>query len=330
MILPTFIERLGGNAFTVGIIIGIYSLFQFFFSPILGRLSDKYGRRPVLLFSTMINVLAYSVIFLSHSIPMLIVGRILGGIGTANLSVVQAYVADTSQAHERTKRMALIGSIFSLGFIFGPFVGGLAAAKININAPFLITAIFSLLNVVLIALVLPESNKTKQAHIKIEILNIKAIKEVLRPKNMSFLIFVFFLANFSLALLIGIMPLFSHQKFGWNEEHIGYFFMAIGVASFITQAFILRWLLKKWHEIWLIKAGMIIFGIANIGTGIALNEPFLILSGALSAVGFSLVSANLQALISLESRPEQQGTVMGVAQSFAAFARVLGPIIGGA
>src|SRR3989344_1210710 len=88
-ILPTFIERLGGNAFTVGIIIGIYSFFQFFFSPILGRLSDKYGRRPVLLFSTMINVLAYSVIFLSHSIPMLIVGRILGGIGTANLSVVQ-------------------------------------------------------------------------------------------------------------------------------------------------------------------------------------------------------------------------------------------------
>src|SRR5690606_11845099 len=149
------------------------------------------------------------------------------------------------------------------------------------------------------------------------------------PKNMSLLIFFFFLMNASLALIIGILPLFSEQRFGWDTIQNGYYFMAIGLASFITQMFIIRILLKWWDEVRLIKIGMIIFGVTTLGIGFAFNDMLLYLSGALSAVGFSLMNANVQGLISLESDPTEQGAVMGVAQSAAALARVLGPLVGG-
>jgi DHA1 family tetracycline resistance protein-like MFS transporter len=257
------------------------------------------------------------------------IGRILGGVGTANLPVVYAYVADTSQSHERTKRMALISSMFGLGFIVGPVIGGVSAGSYGLHFPFLLTAILSALNALFIFFALPESNKALQKHIKIELINFQVIKNVLTPKNIAFLIFLFFLTNFSLALIIGILPLFSEIKFGWDTLQNGYFFAAIGIGSFITQAFLIRLLLKKFDEIRLIKIGMVIFGLSTIGMGLAFSEAFLVIAGALSAVGFSLMNANLMGIISLESDPSEQGAVMGVAQSFAAFARVLGPLAGG-
>ncbi len=328
-LIPQLVEDAGGGPLLVGVVIGLYSLFQFIFSPIWGRLSDKFGRKPILAITLFINVLAYGIIYLSPNLWILMLGRILGGIGTANLPVVQAYIADTSESHERTKRMALVGAIFGLGFIIGPFIGGVTSGIYGLHFPFLLTAVLSLINVIFVMLMLPESNKALQKDVKIELINIKVMRSVLAPKNISFLIFLFFLTNFSLALIIGILPLFAEQRFQWDTTHIGYYFMAIGTASFLTQALFIRVLLKKFDEVRLIKIGMLIFGIANIGIGLAFNEIFLYASGALSALGFSLMNANLQGLISLESKPEEQGAVMGVAQSFAAFARVLGPITGG-
>lgn len=329
-LIPKMVEDSGGGPFMVGVVIGLYSLFQFLFSPIWGRLSDKYGRKPILAITMLINVIAYGIIWLSPNLLILILGRILGGIGTANLPVVQAYVADSSEASDRTKKMSLIGAIFGLGFIVGPFIGGITSSRYGIHFPFLLTAVLSLINVIFVILALPESNKSLQKHIKIELINIKAMKGVLTPRNISFLIFLFFLTNVSLALIIGITPLFSEDRFGWDTERVGYFFMGIGIASFMTQTIGIRWLLKYFDEVKLIKIGMVIFGISMIGMGLSFNEIFMSVSGAVSSVGFSLMSANIQALISLESNPSEQGAVLGVTQSFAAFARVLGPLVGGA
>lgn len=329
-LLPQVIQDMGQGPLMVGLIIGVYSFFQFVFSPILGRLSDKYGRKRVLFVSTVINALGYALLYFSHSIWMIALARVLSGIGAANISVVQAYVADTSEKHERTKRMSLIASMFGLGFIFGPFVGGVIASNYDINTPFLLTALFSAINAILILLMLPESNISLKKHIKIELINIKVMREVMNPPNIRFLISLFFLASFSLALIIGVLPLFSAERFGWGEAENGYFFMAIGIAQFLTQAFGIRYLLKYFSETRLVKYGFIIFGISNIGIGLAINEPLLLISGGVSAIGFGLMNSNLQSLISLESSPEEQGVVLGVAQSLSALARVIGPIIGGA
>src|SRR3989344_8693148 len=126
------------------VVVLLFSLFQFLFSPILGRLSDKYGRKPILVISSFINAASYLLIFLSQAFWIIILARIIAGIGSANISVAQAYIADTSASHERTKRMALLGAAFGLGFIVGPLIGGVVSQMFGIGAPFLIPAVLSL------------------------------------------------------------------------------------------------------------------------------------------------------------------------------------------
>jgi multidrug resistance protein len=328
-LIPKLVEESGGGPLLVGVVIALYSFFQFLFTPIWGRLSDKFGRKPILAITMFLNVFAYGIIWLAPNLWVLILGRILGGIGTGNLPVVYAYIADTSESHERTKRMSLVGAFFGLGFIVGPFIGGITSGEYGLHFPFLLTAVMSLINAIFIILMLPESNKNLQKHVKIELININVIKNVMAPKNIGFLIFLFFLLNAALALIIGVLPLYSEQKFGWDTVLNGYYFMAIGTASFLTQMFLIRILLKWWDEARLIKIGMIIFGMATFGIGLAFNDIMLYIAGAISAVGFSLMNANVQGLISLESKPEEQGMVMGVAQSAASLARVVGPLAGG-
>lgn len=328
-VLPLLIERVGGGAFLVGVVISIFSLFQFLFSPIIGRLSDKYGRKPMLLVTSLINSVSYFLIFFSQTMGIILLARIVAGIGSANISVAQAYVADSSKSHERTKKMALIGAAFGLGFIVGPFLGGVVSHKFGPGAPFLIPAILSLINSVLIFTVLPESNKTLQKHIKIEFMNLKVTRDILRPKNMSFLLFLFFFVNFAISLIIGVFPLLSEQKYGWNEAQNGYYFGLIGVGSFITQAFIIRLLLKKFEETQLIRVGLLIFGLAVFLIGLSPVGLLTLIVGPFTSVGFSLLIVNAQSLISLESKPDEQGIVLGVSQSFASLARIFGPLIGG-
>src|SRR3989344_3485348 len=132
-ILPLLVQKSGGGAFMLGAIIAIFSLFPFIFSPILGRLSDKYGRKPVLIVSSFLNFLSYLIIFFSQNLWIILLARIVAGIGSANISVAQAYVADTSTFHERTKKMALIGAAFGLGFIFGPLIGGVVSETFGVR-----------------------------------------------------------------------------------------------------------------------------------------------------------------------------------------------------
>lgn len=328
-ILPLLIERIGGGPFLVGVVIALFSLFQFLFSPILGRLSDKYGRRPILVISSFINAASYLLIFLSQAFWIVVIARIIAGIGSANISVAQAYIADISSAHDRTKKLGYIGAAFGLGFIVGPLLGGVIGEKFGIGAPFLIPAILSAVNTLLIFVILPESNKALQKHIKIEIFNMQVTKEVLRPKNMSFLLFLFFFVNLALALIIGVFPLFAQEKFNWGEAQNGYFFGLIGLASFVTQAFFIRLLLKRLDETKMVRIALIIFGIAVIGMGLSSFGWVTLIAGPVSAVGFSLLNIGIQSLISLESKPEEQGIVLGISQSFGAMARVIGPLAGG-
>lgn len=329
-ILPLLIQKTGGGAFLVGVVISLYSLFQFIFSPILGRVSDKYGRKIVLIVSSLLNAVSYFFIFVSQSFWIIILARIIAGIGSANISVAQAYIADTTKSHERTKKMALMGAVFGLGFIVGPLIGGVASSQFGIGVAFLIPAVLSLINAILIFFILPESNKVLQKHIKIEFLNLKVTREVLRPKNMSFLLFLFFFVNLSLALIIGIFPLFSQIRYGWGEAQNGFYFGLIGVGSFVTQAFLVGQLLKKFDETQIVRMALLIFGIAVTMVGLSPFGWLALIIGPFTSLGFSLINVGVQSLISLESKPEEQGIVLGVSQSFGAMARVIGPLIGGA
>lgn len=328
-ILPLLIQKTGGGTFLVGVVIAVYSLFQFLFSPILGRLSDKYGRKPVLILSAFLNSMSYFLIFFSQQLWILFLARIFAGIGSANISVAQAYIADTSTAHERTKKLGLIGAAFGLGFIVGPLLGGVVSSKFSIQAAFLVPAILSLINTFLIMAILTESNKFLQKHVKIELFNLKVTREVFRPKNIAFLLMLFFFVNFALSLIIGVFSILGQARFGWNEAQNGYFFGLIGISSFVTQAFLIHAFIKKIDEIKMIKIGLVVFSIAIVMMGTAPFVWLMFVAGILTPFAVSLLMINTQSLISLESKPEEQGVVMGVAQSFASLGRVFGPLIGG-
>lgn len=329
-VLPLLIEKVGGGTFLVGVIIAVFSLFQFIFSPILGRLSDKYGRKPVLVVSSFVNAVSYLLIFFSQQIWIIFVARILAGVGSANISVAQAYIADTSSAHERTKRLGMIGAAFGLGFIVGPLMGGVVSERFSIPVAFLTTAILSFANTFLIFVILPESNKMLQKHVKIELFNLRVMKEVMKPKNIAFLLLLFTFVNFALSLIIGVFSLLGQAKFNWTEAQNGYYFGLIGLSSFLTQAFFIRILLKRMDEIRMIKIGLVIFSVSIVLMGFAPWVWLMILVGLTTPFSVSLLMINTQSLISLESKPEEQGIVMGVSQSFGAFGRVFGPLLGGA
>ena len=297
-IIPILVERTGGGVFLVGVIISVFSLFQFLFSPILGRLSEKYGRKPVLILSSFLNSLSYLLIFFSQYLLVLTIARVLAGIGSANISIAQAYIADTSKSHERTKKMALVGAAFGLGFIVGPFLGGIVAEKFGIAVPFIIPAVLSLINTALIYILLPESNVNLQKHVKIEFMNLKVTREVLRPKNIAFLMLLFFFVNFALSLIVGVFPLLGQSKFGWNEAQNGYFFALVGVGAFITQIYFIRLLLKKFDETQLIKIGLVAFAAAISLVGLSPLGWLTLSAGAFSSFGFSLMNINTQSLIS--------------------------------
>lgn len=328
-ILPLLVTKTGGSAILVGTIIAAFSLFQFIFAPILGRFSDKYGRRPVLILSSILNSLSYFLIFLFPQIWILFVARMLAGIGSANISVAQAYIADTTTAHERTKTLGLMGAIFGLGFIVGPLLGGIASQQFSIAAAFAIPAVLSFINAILIFLILPESNKILQKHIKIELFNVKVTREVMKPKNISFLLLLFFFVNFALSLIVGVFSLLGLEKFGWNEGQNGMYFGLIGASSFVTQMFLVRMLVKKFSEINMIKLGLIVFSISIILMGLSPFEWIMILVGITTPFAVSLIMINTQSLISLESKSEEQGIVLGVTQSFGSLGMVFGPLIGG-
>lgn len=329
-IFPLLVQDYGGNPFVVGALIATYSVFQFIFSPILGRLSDKYGRKPVLVVSTVVNALSYLLIYFSQNIWLLFISRIIGGIGGANISVVQAYIADISESHERTKLMALFGAFFAIGFVIGPFVGGVLSGKFSIQAPFLATFIMSLVSGLFVLFFVGESNKMLQRNVKIEFFNLKLTREILKPRNMSFLLFLFFLVNFSLSLIQGVFPLFSSKVLSWNEENNGYYFAMLGTISFLNQSLGIRFLLRRMNESTIIRYGLVSLGAGYLLIGFSQTVYLVIMGGALIAFGFSLVFPSTQSLISLESKREQQGVVMGVSQSFGSLARVLGPLLGGA
>ena len=329
-ILPLMIQKIGGGTLLVGGIIALFSFFQFLFSPILGRLSDKFGRRPILVLSSFLNSMSYFLIFFSQQIWIILIARILAGIGSANISVAQAYIADTSSSHERTRKLGMIGAVFGLGFIVGPLIGGIISSQISIAVAFLVPAVLSLINTVLIYFILPESNKNLQKHIKIEFINIAVTKEVLRPKNIAFLLLLFFFVNFALSLIIGVFSLLGQSKFSWNESQNGYFFGLIGLSSFLTQGVLIRIMLRWISEIKMIRLGLVVFAISIVLMGLSPFVWMTIILGLLVPFSVSLLMINTQSLISLESKPEEQGIVMGVAQSFAALGRVFGPLAGGA
>ncbi len=312
----------------IGIIIGAYSFAQFFFTPLLGRLSDRVGRRPVLMFSVFCSGLAFLGLGLANSLWMLLAARLFDGATGGNVSTAQAYIADVTTPENRAKGMGLIGAGFGLGFILGPGLGGLLSSY-SIHAPFFFAAVLAFTNSVLIYFFLPESLKQKR-HTSLNLgEHFRDIGRVLENPEIRFPVLILFVATLAFGIFQPLFPLFAKTKYEYDPRHVSYLFVYSGLVGAIIQGGLLGRLVKSTSEKTLLLAGQVLLIVAYFAfpwTPALL--PLLGVLGLLS-VGTGLTSSLLPTLVSKRTPSTEQGSALGITQAAGSLARSIGPFLGG-
>jgi DHA1 family tetracycline resistance protein-like MFS transporter len=332
-ILPIYAESPEFNAspFEIGMLFAIYSWMQFFFSPILGRLSDKYGRRPILFFSILGSAVGYFLVGWAGTLAIVFLGRIVSGVTGGNISTAQAYIADVTSKENRSKGMGLFGAAFGLGFILGPAIAGILS-KYGIHVPFYFAAGLSLANALALYFILPES--VKRSHAADESTGrFKDFIEAFREPQFGMINLVYFLLITAFSIMTYAFVLFTAFRFGYDAEQNGYLFAFVGLVSIIGQGVLFHTLAVRFGESVLAAAGCLamliaLFLIPFVGP---LSGGLLLLLGVtvLLSLGNAMASPALTSIASKVSHEHEQGKSLGILQSGASLARAIGPTIGG-
>ncbi len=334
-ILPFYAETEPFNAspFEIGILFAVYSLMQFIFSPLLGRLSDKYGRRPVLFISLLGSAVGYSVIGLANTLFLVFLGRIIGGITGANISTAQAYIADVTTRENRAKGMGLFGATFGLGFILGPAIAGILS-KYGVHVPFLAAAALSFVNAMALYFFLPESLKPEHRTVAgAKPSRFGTAFKVLREREFGTINLVYFLLITAFSIMTYAFVLHTAYRFGYTAEQNGYLFAFVGVISVIGQGVLFGVFVRRFGEPKLVCAGCFmmaisLFAIPFVGPVNGGLIALLVCCTVLS-LGNAMASPSLTSLASKFSTENEQGSRLGIMQAAASLARAVGPVIGG-
>ncbi|MCH9028842.1 MAG: MFS transporter [Bacteroidetes bacterium] len=330
-ILPTFAKKeLLVDETAIGIVVAIYSFVQLLFNPILGRLSDKYGRKPLIVISLFINSIGYIIFAFTTSYIVLLLSRIVAGIGGSSISVAQAYVADVTTKEDRTKGMGMIGAAFGLGFVFGPFMGGILSSYGYMITGFA-SASFSMLAFFVTIILLPESNLNRAVSTDInrKLLDVDGFKNVFAKPERVILILLFFVLTFSFANIYGTFALLGLQVYGFSDMQNGFMFTIIGLTSAIVQGGLIGRISKAVDRKTILKIGsfLIMIALALIPFGVSFLGLAIIC--IFLSIGTGIFQPTVLSLISEVTPETEQGVTLGVNQSVSAFARVLGPLWGG-
>lgn len=336
-ILPLLSRDFGATAVQTGLLLSVYSLMQFVFSPFWGRLSDRYGRRPVLLGCLLGEGLTYILFAVARDLPTLFVARGLAGFFGASISTASAAISDITPPNERSKGMALIGAAFGLGFVFGPALGGLLSlwGKQISEAPHFETS-FAMFWVAGICFATAGFGSRflretlNPAHRAVRSANrLELLTRNFRRPTVGTLMTVFFLASFAMSSMEANLVLFMKEKFDWGIREVSFGFAYVGVVIVFTQGFLVRRLLPKIGERTTMRWGLACFAVGLAGIAFAPGLATLGLTMTFLAVGNGLTNPSILGSISLLTPPDEQGTTMGSTQSLSSLGRILGPAAGG-
>ena len=330
-VLPFYAEGTAFNATPrmVGLLFASYSIMQLIFSPILGGLSDKHGRRPVLLLSIIGTGIGFLVLGLAKTVLMLFIGRILDGITGGNISTAQAYIADITTKENRAKGMGLIGAAFGLGFIFGPAIGGILS-QWGIHVPFFFAAALCFANAVLLYFRLPETvTADHPAKNKAGGRSWRQVANALKQPRLGFVLIIYFLFIVAFSIMTTSFSLYTMFRFGYDAQHTGYLFAYVGLIAVIIQGGLIGRLVKRFGELPLVIFGAFCFAISLFAVPFvgpaAGGLAGLLIGGGVFSMGNSLATPALTSLASKSVEASQQGVVLGVTQSTASLARAVGP-----
>ena len=320
-ILPYLAESFGASATVLGVLLTCYSGMQFLFAPLWGRISDRTGRRPVMLVTIAGTSLALLALGLAPSLFWLFVARLFGGVFSANISVATAYVGDLTEGPERTRWMGLIGAAFGIGFILGPTIGGLLAPY-GYRVPMFVAAGLAAVNFVygLVTLREPSVHKTGER---------SAALQLPPPGTVRKLCVASFVFTFGVSQLETVFAFFMIDAFNYDAREVAYILVLMALVMAVFQGGAIRPLVTRFGERWLILAGSLLLAVSFVVVPWMPTVALLFIPLAVASVGRALVYPSLLGLVSVAANPEERGLVMGAFQSSASLARVFGPLSAG-
>jgi multidrug resistance protein len=329
-LLPFWAEKLGANPFEVGLILTVYALAQFLFTPVLGMLSDRFGRRPVILVSLLIEALGFALTALAGTLPLLLVARFVGGLGASNIGSAQAVVADVTAPKDRARGMGMVGAAIGVGFVVGPAFGGVLAG-LGSTVPFWAAFGVALVNAALVLWLLPETRAQRAASSQPakRFTLFAGWQRALRTPAIARLIVVNLFFTLAFTAMEAVFPLFTQRVFGWQALQNGYLFTYVGVIIVIMQGGLVGRLVRRFGE-----RGVQIAGLALLAVGLAVL-PFsgtlalLLMALALLSIGDGAVTPTNNALLSLAAPADAQGETLGLSQGIAGLGRMVGPLLAG-
>ena len=331
--LPFYAQEYGATPFMIGLILTVFSLFQFISAPIMGNLSDVYGRRPLLMLSQFSTFIGFGVLGFANNLLMIFLSRIIDGLLGSNFTIAQAYISDITSPKNRSKAFGLSSSAFGIGFLIGPAIGGYLS-QFGYSVPAFLAAGISLVSILLTYFYLPETIKNKKdrrtfSFSEIKIFNLTKLKKYFRhPITGSFLSQFFF---YSLAHVIwsSNFAIYGDKKLGLTADKVGFILAYIGLLSVVLRSLVIPKLVDRFAE-----RSLTIFGMSIIILGLVIApffhslSPFFIII-TLFAFGSGINRPLLMGAISRSAPVNQQGSVMGLANSLNSIAQIIGPVFGG-
>lgn len=332
-VIPYVVQPFRTDALTVGLLALAFSAAQFLASPFLGVWSDRKGRRPVLLLCLLGTGIGYFLFGAARSLSLLFFARLLAGFAGGSITTAQAYIADVSEPHDRAKNFGLIGAAFGLGFILGPAMGG-ALSKVSLSAPAYASGVLSLITFTVASVLLKESlppeirsARSLRFH---DVNPFVQIRGAMRRADFRELMLAVFALNFGMASVQTNFAVFTHARFGLDAAHNAILFAYLGLMATLTQGVLLRKLAARAGEARLAIFGALAFAAGFLFLALSWAVWVLYLSVTFTALGYGLAGPALTGLVSRRAQPQEQGTLLGTAQSVSSVTRVVGPVWAGA
>ncbi|MDQ3197852.1 MAG: MFS transporter [Verrucomicrobiota bacterium] len=327
-VLPLYAEHFHATPVQIGWLTGIYSGMQIIFTPLLGRLSDRVGRRPVLIVSLAGTALGFLVMGWANSLALLFAARIIDGISGGNISTAQAYIADISTPENRSRSMGIIGAAFGLGFTFGPLIGGVMS-HISYSAPFYFAAGLAGVNVVLLYFILPESLSLEYRSKPHHRTRLAEIFQHGHGRMFGTIVATYLFSITGFAIMTTLFALYTARHFGFDARKTGYVFGFIGIVAVIVQGGLIGRLVKMFGETALARTGLLLLAVALALLPLVSTIPMLLVVCAVIAAANGLVNPTLNGLASQMIDRNWQGRALGLMQSAGSVGRLIGPLLGG-
>lgn len=325
-LLPFYAETFGASPLTIGLLFASFSLSQLIASPLLGGLSDRWGRRPVLILSLIGTAVSFIMLALAQSLTMLFAARIVDGLSGGNITTARAYIADVTSEAERPRAFGMLGAAFGLGFIIGPAMGG-ALATVSYTAPIWAAAAITLVAIGLAWIWLPETVHRAQAGAA---LPWHAMGDVMRRPRLRRLLAVDFTYWMAFAVYQTTFALFGARRFGFDATHTGYLLSGFGVLGVVVQGGLVGPIVAALGSRRTLLTGLAFAAIGWAGGALTFSVPLFVATLVPAAIGIGLCNATLTALVSTAAGPTEQGRVQGAAGALESLGRTLGPVWGNA